>query len=127
MLLDTHFLLWTVLASARLREFPWLTNRQPWVVSPVSLLEVQFLAEVGRVDVQPRFFDLLREDPRFVIDEPAFDALVRAALPLSWTRDPFDRLLCAHSLVRRMPFCSADQRVRRHHPLLAAELRAARR
>ena len=119
MLLDTHFLLWVVLGSPRLEAFPWLAARQPWIVSPISLLEIQFLAEVGRVDARPEFFDLLRDDPRFVLDEPALDGLIRAALPLRWTRDPFDRMLCAHSLVRRIPLCSVDRNVRRHHQLIA--------
>src|SRR5690349_4101193 len=119
LLLDTHFLIWTALGSPRLKPFPWLADRQPWLISPVSLLEVRFLAEVGRLRVKDRFFDMVREDRRYVIDEPALDAVIRAALPLSWTRDPFDRLLCAHSLVRRMPICTTDRSMLANHPLLA--------
>lgn len=122
MLLDTHFVLWVALGAERLRDFPWLAKHHPLVVSPVSLLEIQFLGEVGRLEVQPEFFETIRTDQRFVIDEPALDAVIRAALPLSWTRDPFDCLLCAHSTVRRMPLCSVDRAVRKHHPLLAPEL-----
>lgn len=48
-LLDTHFLLWTVLGAKRLQEYPWLNAYRPWGVSPVSFLEIQFLAEVGRL------------------------------------------------------------------------------
>ena len=51
-LLDTHFLLWLVLDVPRVDEFPWLAEYRPWGVSPISLLEVQFLAEVGRLDVR---------------------------------------------------------------------------
>jgi PIN domain nuclease of toxin-antitoxin system len=120
-LLDTHFVIWAALGAARLREFPWFERHLPWNVSPVSLLEMQFLGEVGRLEVEPEFFELVRRDSRFVIDEPPLDALIRAALPLSWTRDPFDRMLCAHSLIRRMPLCSLDRAVRKHHALLAKE------
>ena len=122
-LLDTHFLLWTALRSRRLAPYPWLADHQPWAVSPVSLLEIQFLAEAGRVDVRPGFFDALRRDSRYVIDEPAFESLMQAAMPLDWTRDPFDRLLCAHSSVRRMPLCTLDRGMRKHHTLLPRQLR----
>src|SRR5688572_32521466 len=43
-LLDTHFLIWLVLQSKRLSKFTWLDRYRPWGVSPVSFLEIQFLA-----------------------------------------------------------------------------------
>jgi len=123
-LLDTHFLLWTVLQADRLREFPWLDAYRPWGISPVSFLEVQFLAEVGRLEVQqPDFSQAVAADPRFVIDEVPLVALMEKALPLSWTRDPFDRLLAAHSEARRVPFCTLNQRMRAKHRFLVEELR----
>jgi PIN domain nuclease of toxin-antitoxin system len=125
LLLDTHFLLWTALDSHRLDEFPWLDAYRPWGVSPVSFLEIQFLAEVGRlVVVQPGFSGAVASDPRFVVDEAPLVALVEKALPLSWTRDPFDRLLAAHSEARRVPLCSLDRRIRESHRMLVKELRA---
>ena len=122
-LLDTHFLLWIVLGSDRLQEYDWLERYRPWGVSPVSLLEVQFLGEVGKLAVRnPEFTGAVTADPRFLVDEVPLLALVRHAIPLSWTRDPFDRLLAAHSAARRVPLCSVDQRVRAHHGLLVPEL-----
>lgn len=124
-LLDTHFLLWLVLDVPRIDEFTWLERYRPWGVSPVSFLEVQFLAEVGRLEVrQPDFTDAVSDDPRFVVDEVPLAALIRSALPLSWTRDPFDRLLAAHSTARRTPLCTLDRTVRSRHPLLVQELPA---
>ena len=123
-LLDTHFLLWAALGSDRLQEFPWLESYRPWGISPISFLEIQFLAEVGRLEVdQPGFSAALASDPRFVIDEVPLVALVEKALPLSWTRDPFDRLLAAHSASRRVPLCTLDRSLRENHRLLVKELR----
>jgi PIN domain nuclease of toxin-antitoxin system len=48
-------------------------------------------------------------------------SLIQHALPLAWTRDPFDRLLAAHSIARRMPLCSADVQIRKT-PYLPGEL-----
>ncbi len=122
-LLDTHFLLWAVLGLSRMAEFPWLERYQPWGVSPVSFLELQFLSEVGRLELEhAEFVEALRSDPRFVIDEVPLMALVAHALPLTWTRDPFDRLLAAHSAARRTPLATLDRRMRKEHRFLVPEL-----
>ena len=90
----------------------------------MSLLEIQFLAEVGRLEVRnPAFTAALLEDQRFTVDEVPLLAMVRNAFDLSWTRDPFDRLLAAHSSARRVPLCTADRLMRAHHRLLVSELR----
>ncbi len=123
-LLDTHFLIWTTLQSKRLEQFPWLGKYLPWGVSPVSLLELQYLSEVDRLRVaQPGFTDTLMQDRRFVVDEVPLLALIRRAFPLSWTRDPFDRLLAAHSTARRVPLCTVDRQIAANHHLLPDELR----
>ncbi len=121
-LLDTHILLWIVLGSRRIDDFPWLERYRPWGVSPISLLEIQFLAEIGRIELESGFQEALASDPRFEIDEAPLASLVRAALPLGWTRDPFDRLLVAHSTLRRAPFCTVDRAIRTNHRLLPTEI-----
>lgn len=127
LLLDTHFLIWIITGSRRLAEFPWIYHHEPWGASPISLLEIQFLAEVGKLEVQnPDFSEAILSDRRFVFDDPSLRVLVRNSLSLTWTRDPFDRLLCAHSLSRRMPFCTTDDLIRKYHPLLPEELQPKR-
>lgn len=122
-ILDTHFLLWIVLDAPRLSEFPWLGRYEPWGVSPVSFLEVAFLAEVGKLDADmDAFTRAVSADARFLVDDVPFLNLIQQALPLDWTRDPFDRLLAAHSAARRKPLCSVDRAVRAHHPFLPVEL-----
>jgi len=121
--LNTHFLIWITTDSRRLAGFPWLDRYRPWGVSPVSLLEVQFLAESGRLSVKnPEFTEAVMDDPRLVVDDAPLVTLVRHALRFGWTRDPFDRLLAAHSAARRVPLCTVDAELRRHHRLLPAEL-----
>lgn len=123
LLLDTHFLLWAVTGAARLDEFGWLERYAPLGVSPLSFLEIRFLAEAGRLEVRDaEFMEAVSSDPRFVVDEAPLVPIVRHALALTWTRDPFDRLLVAHSRARRVPFCTIDQRIRAHHSLVPPEL-----
>jgi PIN domain nuclease of toxin-antitoxin system len=124
-LLDTHFLLWIALDVPRIDEFPWLERYRPWGVSPVSFLEVQFLTEVGKLEARSaEFAAAIGKDSRFVVDEVPLLALIDRALPLAWTRDPFDRLLAAHSEARRAPLCTLDRRMRAEHGLIVRELRA---
>jgi PIN domain nuclease of toxin-antitoxin system len=88
----------------------------------VSFLEIQFLAEIGRLTVRnPEFMNAVMSDARFTVDDIPLTSLVRHALRLEWTRDPFDRLLVAHSSARRTAFCTTDRGIRDHHRLLPAE------
>jgi PIN domain nuclease of toxin-antitoxin system len=123
LLLDTHFLIWLVLESKRLANFPWLDRYRPWGVSPVSFLEIQFLAEVGRLSVSnPEFTSTVMKDRRFIVDDISLGTLVGHALRFDWTRDPFDRLLVAHSLARRVALCTTDRAIRSRHRLVPLEL-----
>lgn len=125
LLLDTHFVIWLVTGADRLAAFPWLAKYRPWGISPISLLELQFLAEIGRIEIRnPQLTDTLAADSRFTIDEVPLVPLVRRAIELTWTRDPFDRLIAAHSASRRIPLCTVDRTIRSFHPLLPAELPA---
>jgi len=45
------------------------------------------------------------------IADAALVELIRAAAPLSWTRDPFDRLIAAHALVADVPLVTADETI----------------
>ena len=123
-ILDTHFLLWIALESGRLREFSWLQRYAPWGVSPISLLEIQFLEEVGKVKVDiDAFTNAVMSDARFVVDEVPLLNLVQRSLHLSWTRDPFDRMLAAHSIARRKPLCSTDRKIINNHVYVPKELK----
>lgn len=75
-----------VLESKRIRQFPWLGKYLRWGLSPVSLLEIQFLSQVGKLRVRnPEFVDALLKDSRFIIDEVPLLGLVRQSLALVWT------------------------------------------
>ena len=122
-LLDTHFLIWVLAKSRRLRQFPWMDNYRPWGVSPFAILELQILYETGRVKLKANLANTVLADDRFVVDEPPSVSLVEKALGLSWARDPFDRLIVAHSLSRKVPLCSVDANIVQNHPLVIRDLR----
>jgi PIN domain nuclease of toxin-antitoxin system len=56
------------------------------------------------------------------VDE-ALLTLLQRSLELSWTRDPFDRLIAAHSLARRLALSTTDEIMLQNHKLIVPELR----
>jgi PIN domain nuclease of toxin-antitoxin system len=126
-LLDTHIWLWSLIApeklSRRVRSVLEGARNEGWL-SPVSVWEVQVLAERGRVK--------LDDDPRRWVREavartPLNEAILvheiamrsrDVALP---HEDPADRFLIATALVYELTFVTADQQIldARPCPLLA--------
>ena len=113
-LLDTHAAIW--LGTGHPRSRP-LERFQRLYLSPVSVLEVQFLLEAGRLRLAAGgSADELADDARWRLDEPPAAKLFSRACELGWTRDPFDRLLAAHALVRGWKLATADGTLLEHLP-----------
>ena len=87
-------------------------------VSPIVELELTYLYEVGRVS-EPAAAPLsaLRASIGLELADAPVAELVQAAVGLSWTRDPFDRLIAAHAIVANSPLVTADETIRQHLPL----------
>ncbi len=112
-LLDTNALLWLEAGHHRARPLAKQSTRL--YVSPASLLEVQFLAELGRIRLKGvTSARELAEDDRWTVDEPPAGMWFDEAHALAWTRDPFDRLIAAHALVRRWRLATSDANILKH-------------
>ena len=105
-LLDTNALIWLEQGHARGRALLRI-DRQLYV-SPASMLELQFLIEAGRIRLREGTLEHLAEDDRWLVDDPPAAAWFSRAIDLSWTRDPFDRLLVAHARYRGWRLATAD-------------------
>lgn len=107
-LLDTNAIVWALVDDPRAAAL--FASGRSLRISPVSLLEMRFLVEVGRLDLVPgRSVDEVVEDPRWQLDSPSSARLFTAALDVEWTRDPFDRLLVAHARYRRWRLATGDR------------------
>lgn len=117
--LDTHIMLW--LYSGQIERISKraanLINRERIGVSPVVLLELQYLREIGRVTATPRTIiaDLKRR-LGLVVEDRSMETIVERALDLSWTRDVFDRLIVAHAALDAAELITTDRLIRRHYP-----------
>ena len=117
--LDTHVALW--LHAERVDRLPARARRlleeEALVVSPMVELELALLHEIGRVapapaEVLDQLADVLDVGP----SRAPFRAAVRAASGLSWTRDPFDRLICGTAAADGAGLLTADRLIRANLP-----------
>lgn len=116
-LLDTHAAIWIAQRHKRVRpleQFPRL------YLSPATVLEIQFLAESGRLRMAGGQTPAsLAGDDRWRVDDPPALKWFAAACEFDWTRDPFDRLLVAHAHVRGWKLATADELLIDRLPTLA--------
>lgn len=114
-LLDTNAVVWSL--GDHPRAAPLFTGGRHLRLSPVSLLEIRFLIEVGRLELAAgRSVAEIAEDPRWTLDSPSSARLFTVALDLDWTRDPFDRLLVAHARYRRWRLATGDRLLKERLP-----------
>lgn len=114
--LDTHVLVW--LYAGEHARFPeGLRERlavDPLRFSPMARLELTYLHEIGRIATPAdRIIDELQRSVGLSEDTTPFAAVVKAAEMQTWTRDPFDRVIAAQSLVAFGSLATKDDRVRR--------------
>ena len=113
-LLDTNALIWLEQGHARVRTLA--AERRRLYISPISLLELQFLQEAGRLRVRGADVSDLAHRGPWLLDDPPAAAWIEAALSLGWTRDPFDRLLVAHAQLRGWRLATGDAGLLEHLP-----------
>ena len=83
------------------------------VYSPIVELEVQYLYEIGRIIVGPdTILPYLTDRIGLALDKTPYVVVARAARALSWTRDPFDRLITAAAIVSNHSLLTRDQSIR---------------
>jgi PIN domain nuclease of toxin-antitoxin system len=114
--LDTHVLLW--LHAGLLERFTAkgtrLLEQNDLLISPCVKLELQYLFEIGRTSLPAnRIFDDLNGQIGLIVCDLPFDTVASRAISLGWTRDPFDRLICAQALCRGIPLLTKDKAIRR--------------
>ena len=103
-LLDSNAVIWLLKGHPRTRA---LERAAQLYLSPSTVLEMQILAEAGRLHL-PLGAVAVTQDPRWLLDEPPAMKWFAAAADLSWTRDPFDRLIVAHARVRGWKLATSD-------------------
>jgi PIN domain nuclease of toxin-antitoxin system len=74
--------------------------------------------EIGRArDPVPMMLAALRQSIGLDLADVALTELALTAANLSWTRDPFDRLIAAQAIVADAPLVTADRTILANLPL----------
>jgi PIN domain nuclease of toxin-antitoxin system len=116
--LETHVVVWLhePLLERLAPALPHLENRQI-VISPMVLLELQYLYEIGRIGFGAvAMLSSLAHAAGLSVARTPWEDVTRTALSLTWTRDPFDRLIAAQAITDAVPLVSADEHLRAHCP-----------
>jgi len=118
--LDTHVVVW--LAAGEVEKLsPQAADairKSDLVVSPMVLLELQYLYEIKRILKEP--LALLNDVDTQIglkVKDASFAAVLHTALFETWTRDPFDRVIVAHARTDgHAPLVTSDSKIRENYP-----------
>lgn len=117
--LDTHVLVWfNEGSSSRLtRTARRAIEADGVAASPMAIFELDLLHEIGRISHGGRAtLDFLGPSLGLVVAAIHFDEVTAAAASLTWTRDPFDRLIVAHASAGGNGLVTKDRTIRGHYP-----------
>ena len=116
--LDTHVVAW--LYAGRISLFPnyvqKMLSREELSISPIVVLELQYLFEIGRVSKKGT--DVVLElEKRIGLKtcEHTFSDVVENAIKQDWTRDPFDRIIVAQASIRSKKVVTKDETILKHY------------
>ena len=116
--LDTHVVVWlyggiTERLSQRAKT---LINEHDLLISPMVSLELQYLYEIGRItDDSATIMADLAQRVGLRVCNKSFEMIVTRARALSWTRDPFDRIIVAQAELNNNLLLSKDQSIRKNY------------
>jgi PIN domain nuclease of toxin-antitoxin system len=118
-LLDTHVVLWLVLDPDKLSKKAAVAIGQAHkanngiAVSIVSQVEIAYLIARGRIRTVLSMEQFLQDlESRFIMLPLNTEIAGRAALmPVSYPRDPMDRIIGATAIVEGLPLVTADTHI----------------
>lgn len=89
-----------------------LINENDCLISPIVKLELQYLYEIGRITAEPD--DIVKDLSKHIglkVCDKDFAEVVDVACTITWTRDPFDRLIVANALSNNELLLTADSHI----------------
>ena len=85
-------------------------------ISAMVCLELQYLLEIKRIAVKPEeIISNLSSSIGLKICDKNFNTIISKAMSLSWTRDPFDRIIVANAAIDNSVLITKDQHILEHY------------
>ncbi|WP_414623441.1 type II toxin-antitoxin system VapC family toxin [Calothrix sp. CCY 0018] len=112
--LDTHVVVWLYSGlTDKLTDLAkTLINDNEVYISAIVRLELQYLYEIKRITDEPDvIISNLSEEIGLKICNKNFNDIISVALTITWTRDPFDRIITANALLNNNILLSKDQNI----------------
>ncbi|MEM7548606.1 MAG: type II toxin-antitoxin system VapC family toxin [Bacteroidota bacterium] len=112
-LIDTHILLWYILGDKRLKPkyIHLIDNDQNGIfISSVSIWEIALKLSIGKLKLTTNFKELIHyldENDFKILEYDSDDLNTMIGLPFHH-QDPFDRLIIAQSISKKLPIVSDD-------------------
>jgi PIN domain nuclease of toxin-antitoxin system len=117
--LDTHVVLWLFAQRGdglSVRALNLIEGESELAISPMVLLELDFLHEIGRTTLGSKpVYEYLLERIGLQICGHSFTDVVHSAAKQSWTRDPFDRIITGQAAIGSNPLVTKDNGIREHY------------
>ncbi|MBE9217001.1 PIN domain-containing protein [Plectonema cf. radiosum LEGE 06105] len=112
--LDTHVVAWlhSGLTDKLTDLAKTLINDNEVYISAIVRLELQYLYEIKRITDEPDvIISNLSEEIGLKICNKNFNDIICVTLTITWTRDPFDRIITANALLNNNILLSKDQNI----------------
>ena len=115
--LDTHIVCWLYEGRTELLTATALNAIETGLlqISPMVQLELSYLHEIGRINRGGgAVLDALAKDIGLSVADASFAQVTKMAEGLTWTRDPFDRMIVAHCAAADAELISKDALIQQH-------------
>jgi len=117
--LDTHVLVWLYASGGKSispAAYTAIEAAEDMRVSPMVLLEVDFLHEIKCISVSSNeIFTYLHHHLGLTVCDRSFADVVANASTQNWTRDPFDHLIVAQAALGKDQLVSKDAMIQVHY------------
>ena len=112
--IDTHIAVWLYAGQVEKlsNRAKGLLNENEIYISAIVRLELQYLTEIQRITVGANAIvsDLSNRIGLKICDKN-FNSIVNHSMDLSWTRDPFDRIIVANAALNNDALVTKDQNI----------------
>ena len=116
--IDTHIAVWLYAGQVEKlsEQAANLLNANEIYISAVVRLELQYLVEIQCIkgNVNEIVSDLSNRIGLKVCDK-SFNAIINHSLNLTWTRDPFDRIIVANAALNNNDLVTKDRTILEHY------------
>jgi PIN domain nuclease of toxin-antitoxin system len=116
--LDTHIIIWLYagLRDKLSTKVVQAIEENELLISAIVPLEIEFLYEVKKISYPAnKIINDLKKRIGLQICGLSFQDIAEQALALSWTRDPFDRLIVANAMAQQLPLLTKDKTIIKHY------------